>query len=135
MKESQIEHDFYDYVRTRGGWLLKQNPAWFANIPDRLVLTHNGGHGLLELKRPGEEPTPGQLKVMRRLRAKGHSVEWADSLEKAKAHYIGLCEQEQWLSDDKHVLASALREIYAFFGEDPKISKIVNTALRKANVE
>jgi hypothetical protein len=78
--ESDIEAEFGDFVESDGGFYLKQNPVWFKNFPDRIVLCNGGGYFVLEAKRPGESPSTGQAKIIAKLNRAGHPAYWADSL-------------------------------------------------------
>jgi hypothetical protein len=53
--------------------------------PDRLILCPGGVALFLEVKRPGEVPTPHQLAYMGRLRAMGFRVRWTDRPHNVKA--------------------------------------------------
>ena len=81
--ESDIEHKFGQYVRSDGGLYLKQNPAWYVNIPDRIIVLPGSHCFFLELKAPGHEPRPGQRKFARSLTKRNISVYWRDDLEAA----------------------------------------------------
>jgi len=81
--ESDIERKFGQYVRSNSGLYLKQNPAWYANIPDRLVVLPGDRCFFLELKAPGYKPRSGQRKFARSLTKRGISVYWRDDLEAA----------------------------------------------------
>jgi hypothetical protein len=85
--ESKIERDFFKYVKGRGGLCLKQNPSWYVNIPDRLIILPGDKCFFLEFKAPGETPNPGQVKFARSLTKRHISVYWRDDLEKAIALY------------------------------------------------
>jgi hypothetical protein len=87
VKEADIEEKFGGYVKSNGGLYLKQNAGLYANVPDRAVFKPGGLAFLLELKRPGEEPRPGQDKWARMARRRGHFVYWADSVEEAVQIY------------------------------------------------
>ena len=83
MLESLIERDYVDYCKKHNAICLKNNANWYANFPDRTVLFPNGTYFLIELKRPGEKPRPGQKKRMQALANSGYPVYWADTLEEA----------------------------------------------------
>jgi len=87
MYETQIERDFFNYVKDNGGVALKVNARWYVNFPDRIVVCPGGRAFFLELKRPGEKPRSGQSKVARYLKRRSIPVHWADSYEKAVALY------------------------------------------------
>lgn len=81
--EKPVETDFYDYVKSKGGICLKQNPSWYANIPDRLILVPGGWGFLLELKAYGKEPRPGQYNMLRKLNKQRIPAHWSDDVDEA----------------------------------------------------
>jgi hypothetical protein len=87
MLESSIERKFVRWCKSQGLIALKLNPNWYRNIPDRIIVFpgNPGAAIFLELKRPGEEPRPGQVKRLRQLKKLGYNAYHADTLNKAKA--------------------------------------------------
>lgn len=83
-RESDIEADIVDFAEMRGWWQTKFISPSLRGVTDRLFL-RRGRVIFLEVKRPGEEPTPQQQKRMRDIRSHGGEVYWVDSLEKARA--------------------------------------------------
>lgn len=82
MLESKIEREYVRWCKLHGMLCLKQNANWYANISDRLVVI--GCHAFfLELKRPGEDWRPGQLRRARIMRERGYTVHLADDLDRA----------------------------------------------------
>lgn len=96
MLEASIERKFVRYCRRLGVMCIKQNPNWYKNIPDRLVLfpgpsTH---YFFLELKRPGKVPNGGQKKFGENLVKRGFPYYWADTFEDA----VAILEEERVFS-------------------------------------
>ena len=54
-----------------------------AGVPDRIVFLPGGRIIFVELKRPGEKPTPLQNRIIEMLRELGADVRVVDSMEKA----------------------------------------------------
>ncbi len=54
-----------------------------SGVPDRIVFLPGGRISLVELKRPGEKPTPLQNRIIEMLRELGADVRVVDSMEKA----------------------------------------------------
>jgi hypothetical protein len=88
--ETQIEREFVNFVKRKGGLCLKQNPKWYRGIPDRLVVMPGGFCFFLELKRPGETPTPLQLARIDAIMGRGIAAFHADTIEEAIAIYENL---------------------------------------------
>lgn len=84
MIEAAVERHLIRRVKEVGGEVRKVAWPGRRHAPDRLVLLperpfagvgkHVGRHALVELKRPGEKPTRGQLREHERLRAAGFEV-------------------------------------------------------------
>jgi hypothetical protein len=88
--ESKIEKDFVNFVKKKGGLCLKQNPKWYRGIPDRLVVMPGGFCFFLELKRPGETPTPLQLARIDAILSRRIPAFHADTLDEAISIYEAL---------------------------------------------
>lgn len=80
-RERSIERYFVRKVKEAGGEVRKVKWIGRAHAPDRLVLwpgkdsIHwSGYHPLVEVKRPGEKPRPGQKREHARLAAAGFQV-------------------------------------------------------------
>lgn len=73
MRESAIEQYLHDRVKALGGEYRRL--AWIGrnNGPDDLILLP-GRHLMVECKKPGEKPRPGQEREHERLRAAGIQV-------------------------------------------------------------
>lgn len=82
-RESDIECDIIDFAEVRGWWQTKFTSPSLRGVTDRLFL-RRGRVIFLEVKRPGEEPTPQQQKRMRDIKSHGGEVYWVDSLEQAR---------------------------------------------------
>lgn len=62
---------------------LKLNTMGRRSMPDRLFWVPGGKPVLIELKRPGFEPTKLQMNTMKKLKGLGYDVIWTDSAETA----------------------------------------------------
>ncbi len=87
MRESAIERADRDFVKARGGLLLKFVSPGRRGVPDDLLLLpvapeHRATVALyfrfVEYKAPGEEPEPHQLREHERLRQLGYRVDVID---------------------------------------------------------
>lgn len=85
MRESRVENYLVRRVKRAGGEVRKL--AWIGrrHAPDRAVLWNNM-HDLVELKKPGEKPRPGQLREHARLRRAGFRVYVLDTIEKVNRY-------------------------------------------------
>lgn len=72
MLEISIEKHLYNEVKKRDGMAIKLDSM--KGLPDRLVLTPNGKHYFVELKRPEGVLSEIQKEVHRRLIQRGHAV-------------------------------------------------------------
>lgn len=84
MLEKTVEAALVDRAKALGGIAYKFTSPGRRSVPDRLVLLPGGVVRFVELKRPGEEPTPAQLREHCRLRALGFVVEVIDNKDDAK---------------------------------------------------
>lgn len=85
--ESDIEREFARWVKAQGGLCIKQNPAWYVNIPDRFVVAPGGYCAFIEFKRPGGRIREGQKKFARRLNERNIPAYFVDNVEDAKRIY------------------------------------------------
>lgn len=85
MLEKKIEQALCKRVKELGGLCDKFKSPGKRAVPDRVVTLPNNRIIFVELKRPGEEPTPLQLKDHKKRRALGCDVRVIDSLEGANA--------------------------------------------------
>lgn len=81
MLESTIERHLRRRVRRAGGWALKFVSPSQRGVPDRIVFLPDGTVLFVELKAPGEKPTPQQAWVHRKLRQLKQTVLTIDSIE------------------------------------------------------
>lgn len=81
MLESTIERHLRRRAKAIGWWPLKLISPSQRGVPDRMLLCPGGAVLFVELKKPGEKPTPQQAAQHRRMRALGHTVLVIDSLE------------------------------------------------------
>lgn len=86
--ESAIENDCRDYAHARGWLSRKMNGLGFRSWPDRLFVPRKMKRRenpfvlspfWVEFKRPGEEPTPDQARMIKDLRARGETVHVFDN--------------------------------------------------------
>lgn len=80
--ESKVEADICAYAQRRGWWASKFVAPGQTGVPDRLFI-RRGRHVFIEVKRPGEEPTPKQYAKHDEMRVYGAEVHWVDSLDDA----------------------------------------------------
>ena len=83
-RESNIEADIIDFAQVRGWWEAKFVSPGLRGVCDRIML-RRGRVVFIEVKRPGEEPTPQQQKRMREIKGQNAEVYWVTSLEQARA--------------------------------------------------
>ena len=80
--ESKIEARLKREVEDLGGLALKFTSPGMAGVPDRLVLLPKGKIYFVELKAPGKNLRPLQLKRKEQLESLGFKVYAIDSYEK-----------------------------------------------------
>ena len=85
MLEKKIESALCKRVKELGGLCDKFTSPSKRAVPDRLITLSGNRIIFVEVKRPGEEPTPLQLKDHKKRRALGCDVRVIDSLEGANA--------------------------------------------------
>ena len=71
MREKVIERKLVQAVRQCGGLALKFVSPGFNGVPDRLLLFPDGRLAFCEVKAPGQNPRPLQLRRFAQLRALG----------------------------------------------------------------
>lgn len=81
--ESRIETQFVDYCGQLGIKCPKLKLASESSWPDRTLL-YRGQVMFLELKKPGEKPTPLQQYTLDNLTADGFYARWSSDLEQMK---------------------------------------------------
>ena len=82
IRESAIEAKVVRHCRANGYYCRKLSAIASNGMPDRMIC-HGGKVLFLELKRPGNKPTPLQEREMRLLTEAGMYATWCDSYEKA----------------------------------------------------
>ena len=81
MREKFIEKKLVEAVKKKGGMALKFVSPSFNGMPDRIVLLPIGKMAFVELKAPGEQMRPIQVKRKRQLERLGFSVYCIDDVE------------------------------------------------------
>jgi hypothetical protein len=81
MKEKYIEKQLSLTVKNLGGLCLKFISPGFDGVPDRLILLPNGRMAFVELKAPGKQMRPLQVKRKVQLEALGFQVYCIDNTE------------------------------------------------------
>jgi hypothetical protein len=79
MRERDVESYFVEQVKAAGGEVRKVKWVNKRGAPDRVAML-NGAH-FVELKRPGGEPEPHQLREHERMRKHGLNVHVIDTFE------------------------------------------------------
>jgi len=79
MREKNIESKLVKAVKIMGGLAPKFISPGVDGVPDRLVLLPGGKIAFIELKAPGKELRPLQVRRKRQLEALGFSVYCIDS--------------------------------------------------------
>ena len=80
MTEKQIEQKLCSKVKALGGMAIKINSLSMSGLPDRLVLLPGGKALFIELKAPGKEMRPLQVKRKRQLEKLGFFVYCIDDV-------------------------------------------------------
>lgn len=80
--EKKIENKLKDRVKKIDGMALKFTSPGMAGMPDRLVLLPKGKAFFVELKAPGQDLRPIQIKRKEQLEDLGFKVYVIDSYEK-----------------------------------------------------
>ena len=82
MLEKKIEERLRKKAKEAGGLAAKWVSPSMSGVPDRIVFLPGGKIIFVELKRPGEKPTPLQNRIIEILRGLGADVRVVDSMEK-----------------------------------------------------
>lgn len=85
MLERRIEQRLVDAVRAAGGLAMKWTSPSMSGVPDRIVFLPGGRIRFVELKAPGQKPTPLQRRIHRMLEDLGADVRVLDSVEAVDA--------------------------------------------------
>lgn len=81
MLERTIEQALVQRAKQVGALALKWTSPGTTGVPDRIVWLPGGRVFCVELKAPGQKPTPLQAATHRQLQALGHDVYVVDSKE------------------------------------------------------
>ena len=81
MREKEIERKLVMRTTQRGGVALKFVSPGCIGVPDRIVLLPGGHLGFVELKAPGQQPSPIQVRRIQQMRAMGFKVFVVDGVE------------------------------------------------------
>ena len=81
MREKHTEQKLTADAKARGGLAVKFVSPGFDGMPDRLVLMPEGRTGFVEVKAPGKEPRPLQVRRHEMLRNLGFKVYVLDDPE------------------------------------------------------
>jgi len=84
MLERRIEQKLRLAIKAKGGLALKFVSPGMVGVPDRIILTPDGGVYFVELKAPGGKLSAKQVKMVGTFEKLGHKVEVIDSPEKIK---------------------------------------------------
>ena len=84
MREYVVENEFVKAVRKAGGVAYKLNSLTANGLPDRLVLFPSGRTLFVELKAPGKQMRPLQVKRRRQLQNLGFPVLCIDRFSQIK---------------------------------------------------
>ena len=84
MREYVVENEFVKAVRMTGGVAYKLNSLTANGLPDRLVLFPPGKTLFVELKAPGKQMRPLQVKRRRQLQSLGFPVLCIDRFSQIK---------------------------------------------------
>ena len=95
MKESEIEKYFRSEVIKRGGFTRKYTSPGHHGVPDRIMFL-NGVVQFVELKKPGGELSPMQIREIKRMHAQGAVVMVLNSKEEIDEFFSNY---DQTLSD------------------------------------
>lgn len=90
MRERDIEAYLREKVKQLGGIAYKFVSPGNAGVPDRLVLLPGGRVVFVELKAPGRQSTPLQLRQQQRIRELGFPVLVIDSKQKVDEFIKGV---------------------------------------------
>jgi hypothetical protein len=81
MREKAIEHKLVKAVKAEGGMCPKLVSPGTDGMPDRMVLLPEAHIGFVEVKAPGEQPRPLQVRRHEKLRELGFQVSVLDDPE------------------------------------------------------
>lgn len=81
--EGKIEQALVKLARKSNIWPAKVVLQGQAGSPDRWFLTPDGDVFMIEVKAPGQKPSPLQVHFMKELRARDFACTWIDNAEDA----------------------------------------------------
>lgn len=84
LREAQIEGRLVQRVKALGGLVRKVRWIGRRGAPDRLVMLPGRPALWVELKAPGVEPEPHQVREHQRMRKVGQRVEIVDSYDRVE---------------------------------------------------
>ena len=91
MREKDVERKLVNAVWESGGLALKFVSPGFNGVPDRLLLFPGGRLAFCEVKAPGENPRPLQLRRIAQLRTLGFRVFVIDDVEQIGGVISEIC--------------------------------------------
>lgn len=89
--ESDLEKKVVAWAKSQGCLAYKFSSPAHRGVPDRVFIGPGGKVLFLELKAPGNKPTPLQARELEILRKQGCNAHWAENLIQAKAHVSLFC--------------------------------------------
>ena len=90
MREAQIEKALVKHVKAAGARALKFTTPGLVGVPDRIILAPGGRAIFVEVKAPGQQPRPIQVKRIAELRDLGFTVLVIDSLDQIQEVFDAL---------------------------------------------
>jgi len=93
--EKEIEKKVCDYAKKRGCIVRKFTSPAHRSVHDRIIVAPGGVVGFLELKRPGQKPTPLQAHEIKLFADQGCNSGWVDNVESGKRFVDNLIKQGQ----------------------------------------
>lgn len=91
MRESEIEARVVRHAKRRGCLCYKWSSPSQRGVPDRIIIAPSGRVLFLELKRPGEQPSPLQFHEIQKLKKQKCHATWTDNLLTATFLIDELC--------------------------------------------
>jgi hypothetical protein len=84
VKEAVIDERIKKLIERRGGGSLKTTGVYVVGTPDRLC-TYRGLFLAIEVKKPGNKPTPAQSGKLQWWAQRGAIAFWADDVDQVEA--------------------------------------------------
>ena len=82
MKEKTVEANIVKWAKRAEVMTYKFTSPSRRSVPDRIFF-YKGRVALLEVKAPGNKPTPAQARELARFQQQGISATWADNADEA----------------------------------------------------